>query len=190
MSTSEVQIREESFATLAAHTRVPIAFTVDRVLDVVPVDGRNTLVERTLDRSSAKDYDALEDPTSWPALFDLSSWGLLAASVRDEHVGGAVIAFDTPGVEMLEGRDDLGVLWDIRVHPSHRRRGVGSALFRAAEEWALARGCRELKVETQNNNVAACRFYARQGCVLRAVNPGAYASLPDEVQLLFSKELG
>jgi GNAT superfamily N-acetyltransferase len=90
---------------------------------------------------------------------------------------------------MLEGRDDLAVLWDIRVSPEARGRGVGAALFRAAERWAKARGCLHLRVETQNINVAACRFYARQGCVLRAVNRHAYAELPDEIQLLWDKIL-
>jgi hypothetical protein len=45
-------------------------------------------------------------------------------------------------------------------------------------------------VETQNINVPACRFYARQGCVLGAIHPDAYPDLPDEVQLLWWLELG
>jgi hypothetical protein len=45
-------------------------------------------------------------------------------------------------------------------------------------------------VETQNVNVAACRFYARQGCVLTAVDPFAYPALPGEIQLLWYKDLG
>ena len=51
---------------------------------------------------------------------------------------------------MLGGRDDLAVLWDIRVSPPERGTGVGSALFRAAEDWAGTRGCTWLKIETQN----------------------------------------
>ena len=46
-----------------------------------------------------------------------------------------------------------------------------------------------MKVETQNVNVPACRFYARQGCVLGAINRFAYPDLPDEVQLLWYKTL-
>jgi len=42
-----------------------------------------------------------------------------------------------------------------------------------------------LKVESQNINVPACRFYDAQGCELRAVQHGAYPDLPDEVQLLW-----
>ena len=83
----------------------------------------------------------------------------------------------------------MAVLWDIRVSPEARGRGVGSALFAAAEAWAKARGCRELKVETQNVNVPACRFYMRQGCVLGAVNRRAYPGLPAEIQLLWYKDL-
>ena len=119
----------------------------------------------------------------------MSNWGLVVARSGGARVGGAVIAFNTPGVDMLERRKDLAVLWDIRVAPEARGRGVGSALFRAAEAWASARGCSRLKIETQNINVPACRFYARQGCVLGAVNRFAYRELPDEVQLLWYKTL-
>jgi hypothetical protein len=66
---------------------------------------------------------------------------------------------------------------------------VASALFAAVETWARSRGCFQLKVETQNTNVAACRFYAHEGCVLRTVRKGAYPDLPDEVQLLWFKDL-
>ena len=44
-------------------------------------------------------------------------------------------------------------------------------------------------VETQNVNVAACRFYERQGCVLKQANPDAYPQLPEEIQLIVSKAL-
>jgi GNAT superfamily N-acetyltransferase len=90
---------------------------------------------------------------------------------------------------MLEGRNDLAVLWDIRVAPEFRGQNIGSTLFAAAQAWALARGARQLKVETQNINVPACRFYARQGCVLRAIERLAYPELPDEIQMLWYKDL-
>lgn len=90
---------------------------------------------------------------------------------------------------MLEGRKDLALLWDIRVSPPFRSKGVGSALLAAAEAWATKRGARELKVETQNINVPACRFYKSLGCQLRHVNAGVYVGLPDEVQLLWYKLL-
>jgi GNAT superfamily N-acetyltransferase len=95
--------------------------------------------------------------------FDVSNWGLIGARRDGASAGGAVIAIRTPGLHMLGGRDDVAVLWDIRVSPRERGRSTGSALFRAAEDWAGARGCRWLKIETQSVNVPACRFYQKDG---------------------------
>jgi GNAT superfamily N-acetyltransferase len=188
-----VEIREEPLSALAEHAKIPIAFEVDRVLDVDALDpegGRCELVERALAEPWVKDYDALGNrPTDWARSFDVSRWGLLSAWVEGRRAGGAVIAFATPGLHVLGGREDLAVVWDLRVSPELRGRGVGSALFAAAENWARARGCRELEVETQHVNVPACRFYARQGCTLRAVHRLAYPELPGEVQLLWGKDL-
>ena len=59
--------------------------------------------------------------------------------VDGQVVGGAAVAFNTNGVFMLEGRSDLAVLWDLRVHPAWQRQGVGRALFQHAAAWARAR---------------------------------------------------
>lgn len=185
-----IEIRSGSVARLGDYARIPIAFEVNQLLDVAgdAVTGL-TLIPRPLTPSYVKDYDATvgEHPVNWPNRFDVSRWGVLAAFDHGDRVGGAVIAYDTPALDMLDGRTDLAVLWDIRVAHQYRRRGVGSALFTAAEAWARARGCRELKIETQNVNVAACSFYARQGCLLKAARHGAYGQHSDEIQLLWYK---
>ena len=66
---------------------------------------------------------------------------------------------------------------DIAVAVAHRRRGVASALLRVAEDWTRARGLPGLMLETQNNNVAACRLYERHGFVLRGVDAWLYRGL-------------
>ena len=119
-----------------------------------------TLREAPVEIPWVKDYDTIkgEGPARWAKRFDVSNWGLFAAYEAGTRVGGAVIAFNTAGVNMLEGRSDLAVLWDLRVRPEVRRTGIGSELFTATETWARASGCRSLKVETQNINVPACCF--------------------------------
>jgi GNAT superfamily N-acetyltransferase len=159
---------EEPISRLVEHARISAAFETGRGI---------------------KDYDAVEDPARWAATWDLGNWALLVAYDGLVRVGGCVVAFDTPGFEMLEGRTDLAVLWDIRVDPPYRRRGVGTALFEAAGHWARARGCRTLRVETQDNNAAACRLYERCGCMLARVRPGAYPMLPAETQLIWELAL-
>jgi len=189
-----MNIREELLTYLEEYSRVPITFEVHSILDVSARNGGLggfELLERPLRPSFVKDYDAIPGnrPTDWAQRFDLSNWGLLSAQLDGQRVGGAAIAFQTPSVVMLEDRSDLAVLWDLRIAPHARRRALGSALFVAAARWARARGCRWLKVETQNINVPACKLYAGQGCVLGAVHRFAYPVLPHEVQLLWYKDL-
>ncbi len=188
-----MDIIEQSLTLIDEYAEVPIAFEVRSVLDVSARDGAPgfELVERLVDAPFVKDYDAIagNHPSDWPKRFDVSRWGMLCARVEGRRVGGVVVAFDTAGVTILDGRRDLAVIWDLRVAPDMRRHGVGHTLFAAAERWANGRGCRRLSVETQNNNVAACRFYARQGCALGSFHREAYPELPDEVQLLWHKNI-
>jgi GNAT superfamily N-acetyltransferase len=189
-----IEFTQEPMTVLPDYARVPIVFTVDRVLDLTNRDdgpGGFALSERRLEVPYEKDYDAIagEGPLQWARRFNLSNWAIFTARFATRIVGGATVAFDTSGLTMLEGRRDLAVLWDIRVSPEARRQGVGSALFERVEAWAQLHGCRQLKIETQNTNVRACRFYERQGCQLRAIHRAAYPELPEEIQLLWYKDL-
>lgn len=176
-------IAAEPTARIRELAEVPARFRVDRTLDVARLNGRFTLTERILPDPWDKDYDAQpgEGPTAWGERFDLGGWGFLAARISGRCIGGAVVAPGPPA----------GGPWlmDIRVAPGHRRAGLGSALFAESARWAAGQGFDRLRIETQNNNVAACRFYARQGCTLIAATRDAYPSLPDEVQLIWHKTL-
>src|SRR5262245_8090624 len=189
-----IEVTEEPMTALPEYARVPIIFAIDSVLDVTSPDdglGGYASSERRLDVPYEKDYDAIagEGPLRWAQSFNLSNWALFMARRATRIVGGATVAFDTPGLTLLEGRRDLAVLWDIRVCPDARRQGVGSALFERVEEWAQLHSCRQLKIETQNTNVRACRFYERRGCELRAIRRAAYSEFPEEIQLLWYKDL-
>lgn len=190
----DIEICEEPTTSLGDYARVSIAFEVKDMLELAAPEsglGGLVLVERRLAVGYVKDYDAIDGggPARWAGRFEPSQWGLLAARAAGRRVGGAVVALDSAAIAMSEGRSDLAVLWDIRVSAEARGRGIGSGLFRAAEAWAAARGCQMLKIETQNINVPACRFYARHGCVLGAIHRFAYPALPDEIQLLWYKRL-
>jgi ribosomal protein S18 acetylase RimI-like enzyme len=189
-----VDIREEALTltALEGHAAIPIAFLVDRILEVTLIDGGlggMALTETAVLDPYVKDYDVTDGPASWPGRFDISNWGLICARRDGARAGGAVIACRTPGLGMLGAGDKAAVLWDIRVSPRERRAGIGSALFRAAGYWARARGCEWLTIETQNVNAAACHFYQKMGCTLRAIDRFAYPGLPGEVQLLWWKPL-
>lgn len=181
--------------SLEAYASVPIAFTVRSRLRVELVErglGGIRLVEEPVNPPYVKDYDESERPPEWSEKFNVQNWAFFLAVVdKVQPVGAATVAFDTPGVFMLEGRRDLSVLWDIRVHPDYRGQGIGAKLFAAAADWSRERGCSQMKIETQNINVPACHFYARMGCELGSIHRYGYAATPfaDETMLFWFLDL-
>jgi streptothricin acetyltransferase len=181
---------------LAEYCAVPSLADVRSILQVKALDGGFGGLALELVPVSAphiKDYDSYgETPKDWPVKWDVTNWCFLLATAGGKPVGAACVVTRTPDIRMLEGRDDLAVLWDIRVAPEHKRRGIGRALFAASVQWCREQGMKMLKIETQNVNVDACRFYASQGAQLGAINRFAYADatwsypdVQDEVMLLW-----
>jgi GNAT superfamily N-acetyltransferase len=181
-------IRELPVSQLAAYAAVPIAIRVaSRLVREPAASTPDALVEMPVARPFDKDYDAAPgmSPLHWAGRYALERWGLLVAEVDGRVVGGAAVA---PAAEVMPehaAARGAGVLWDLRVAPAWRGQGIGSALFRAAERWATAHGDGALIVETQDVNVAACRFYARMGCQLLSYEEHAYGSMPDEARLIW-----
>ncbi|WP_338864443.1 GNAT family N-acetyltransferase [Myxococcus stipitatus] len=67
---------------------------------------------------------------------------------------------------------------DVAIDRSHRRTGMARALMDEAVRWAKARGLPMLRLETQSNNVAACRFYEKYGFRLGGFDRYLYAAIP------------
>ena len=163
------------------YAQVTPEFVVESSLDCESVDGglggfrlRQTPVDHPY-----RKYDHDEDPPDWARKYDLSKWGVFLATVDRSPVGGAAVAPPMPGIVVAEGRHDRAALFDIRVSPEQRRRGIGTALLHACAEWAQGQGFAFLDIETQNVNVPACRFYAGNGCELVEIRRFAYAHCPE-----------
>ena len=68
------------------------------------------------------------------------------------------------GVEMTH--PDKGTemfLYELSVHPAHRKRGMGTALVAALAELARARGCYGMWAGTEPDNAAALATYRAAG---------------------------
>jgi GNAT superfamily N-acetyltransferase len=183
-----MEIIEIPASRLDEYARIPIAFEVRSIFDVELQQnglGGIHLHERTVS-PYIKDCDVSNPPLSWPDKFDLKHWGIFLMMDRKKPVGGVAVAWNTAGADMLEGRSDLSVLWDIRVLQARRGWGLGKRLFRHAAAWSKERGCLQMKMETQNVNVNACHFYASQGARLGDIRRFAYRHEPSvahEIQL-------
>jgi GNAT superfamily N-acetyltransferase len=189
----EFDIAPVSESQLAEYAAVPIRFSVTQRLTLgasealAPHELRVCPVPVPFE----KDYDAHPgmSPVSWASRYQLRDWRIIVARHGSVIIGGAAFA---PGADVGTdpgGRGDTAVLWDIRVAPDLRGRHIGAALFRAGEQWAARRGYPVLLAETQDINVAACRFYRAMGCTLISHELAAYPEFPDEARLLWRRDL-
>ena len=72
--------------------------------------------------------------------------------------------------------NNSGWLWNVIVDRDYRRRGLGRQFVRRAIEWGRKLGLRVLILETQTNNVHACRFYQTMGFRLCGINDHYYTN--------------
>lgn len=182
-----IEVREGGTSAIDEYARIPIAY---EVLSVLRLAEPHAMVAASLEEEPVapyvKDYDAIPGnrPSDWLRRFDTSGWRLFAAFAGETWVGGAIVA---PASSIGSAEPGVAELWDLRVHPAWRRRGVATALCGAMEAWAAGAGWTALQVETQHSNVAACRLYARRGFHLASVEPHAYPDLPGEARLTWRK---
>jgi GNAT superfamily N-acetyltransferase len=172
----------QSDSILKSYGQIPIRFQVTSELKIEPVQnglGGFIINEVPVTTPYWVDFDAEkgEGPERWLDRWNIENWTVFSAYDKGIRIGGAVIAFDTPNVNRLEGREDITVLWDLRIHPDYRRKGMGTLLIRQCMEWSKNKKCRLMKIESQSNNVNACRFYAKHAA-LGNLHRYAYADLP------------
>ena len=69
---------------------------------------------------------------------------------------------------------------DITVDKKYRTLGVGKRLIAQAKQWAKEGNMPGIMLETQNNNVAACKFYEKCGFVIGGFDFLVYKGLDIE----------
>lgn len=183
-----ITIKEVTKEELQEYAKIPMWHKVSTILKLEKIKGGlgGIIFEEIEVEPYIKDLGKEEKPLMWEKNFDISNWGFFIAYDDDKPVGGACLVYKTEGVNMLNSREDLSVLWDIRVHPDYKGRGIGSMLLSASKNWSKTRNCKQLKIECQTNNVPACRFYAKNGAILGSIDEYAYyEDYDEEVQLIW-----
>ena len=135
-----------------------------------------------------KDLSKYEIACEYEQSFDISNWVFFMAFDEDIPVGAVTIVSKTDNVNMLEKRNDISVLWDIRVADDYKHKGIGQKLFDKATKWSRQQGFIQMKIECQNNNVPACKFYHKQGAILCKIDEYAYLldeSCKGEIQFIW-----
>ena len=133
-----------------------------------------------------KNYDQNEKPQRWMSTFDLTNWIMLVITdINHRPIAGAILAMKTAEVHLLRGRNNLAILWDIRINETERGKGIGRMIFEKIVGICRISQIEKLHIETQNNNYGACKFYQKMGCQLIRIDLDSYPEFPDEAQLLW-----
>jgi len=190
-----VEFHQVDTSYLEQYNTIPMQVYVSKILQPIWIEnglGGFRLEEKKVE-PYLKDLASYADTAQWQAEFDLSHWAFFMAFDDGNPVGGSAVLGKTPNLRMLGGRDDLALLWDIRVDNEHKRNGIGSRLFDMAVNWAREQGYAQLHIESQNNNLPACHFYVHKGARLGAVDQYAYyldkGSPKHEMQLIWYLDL-
>ncbi|ABB57783.1 GNAT family N-acetyltransferase [Synechococcus elongatus] len=92
-------------------------------------------------------------------------WWVVTA--RDRQIVGGLWA----GRSQEQRRGDRQThVFLVYVEPSHRRRGLATALLMQAEEWARAQGDRGLSLQVYADNPGAIALYQRAGFSVESLN--------------------
>lgn len=88
---------------------------------------------------------------------------LIADRLRRDRLVLATLGGETIGYTLTTLSRDGGSLGGLAIHPSERRRGVGSALVAEAAAHLEALGARTMTLSTQEHNTASRAMYAKAG---------------------------
>ena len=105
--------------------------------------------------------------------------GLLLASIRNEPIGYV-------GIKAIPLASTAWVV-DLVVKEEMRRKGIGSALVLAAQDWASQRNLLRMIMETQSKNYAAIHLAMKLGYEFCGYNDQYYASR--DIALFFARFL-
>ena len=92
----------------------------------------------------------------------------------DSQIAGQII--------LRKNWNNYAYIEDIAVDAKFRRQGVGKELISWAKQWARQQNLAGIMLETQNNNVPACKFYERCGFRLAGFDQYLYKGLDPETQ--------
>src|SRR5262245_24726660 len=134
---TSLAIVEESPLHLTDYASVPIGFSVESIFDANALTALQqgepaSPTKLTTTYWEVSDSSRGNRPTEWSRYFEFRLWSVFAAFDGSDRVGGAILVEDM-SLPILQACSDCALLWDLRVAPEMRGRGIGSALLLAVD---------------------------------------------------------
>lgn len=99
----------------------------------------------------------------WVRLYGLWVENSLSGAIADTILVHRIAAGRIAGFVTIKAHDGHARIGLIAVDPGCQGLGVGRQLIAATRSWAARRKLARIFVATQQDNIGACRFYARMG---------------------------
>lgn len=169
MIDSSVQIIPLTWGQLGAVNKLNQPFLVIGRVRAAFVDGKWTWTEEPFPIPYEKSYP--DEQLDYGQYINSRDQRIFLAYLDNQCVGQ---------IRLKRNWNHYGLIEDLSVARDYRNRGIGKKLMAAAMQWAKAGGMSGLMLETQDINLAACRFYERCGFQLGGVDVMLYGSLVDK----------
>ena len=172
---ASILIRELTLEDVSRLREINSRFTSDSVLQVEKVGEGPEVSWRLCEVPLASPFDKGHG-------YDITDQELTALSEFVKQGQGLFLVAEAAGrlVAFLEVRpqewNHTAFVWSVLVGWDYRRRGLGRRLLERAIAWARAKGYRALCLETQSNNINACRFYRHTGFRLTGIRDDLYSN--------------
>lgn len=178
----DVVIRELMVGDEDRWRSIDDSFTVDSTL-VLTLTGRQ--IGYQVEKTSAYTKSYSDEPYQEAADNDLSEYIhspdriAYLAFAEDQAIGRIVLRRNWNKYAYVE---------DIAIDKKYRGRGVGRQLIDQAKRWARDGGMPGIMLETQSNNVGACKFYDSCGFVIGGFDLRLYQGIhkqSDEIAIFW-----
>ncbi|MFW5913895.1 MAG: GNAT family N-acetyltransferase [Bacillota bacterium] len=183
------QLNETEYAS------IPMRIEGDSIYRLTKPDALSFSLRKELRRVFSFDVND-EHPEAWKKFISLQNLNMVGICHENKPVAAMSLVHDNGTVRMLDGRKDVLLIWDLRVHPDHKRKGYGKALIEYARTEAKSLGVNHLRLETQNTNPNAVEFYLAMGFELAHIREHAYskdsaqdAGTENEIMLVFNESI-
>jgi streptothricin acetyltransferase len=165
-----ITIEELDQRNLRDVNRTGSTFTVDSELVLQAEDG---VIRYAVTPTPPYQKHYAPDEIDYAAYVSHSDRAIFLAYVDGEPAGQ---------IRLRRNWNQYAYVEDIVVDVHFRKQGVGRALMERAIEWAKAKRLPGIMLETQNNNVAACRLYERCGLVLGGFDRYLYKGITPDTE--------
>jgi GNAT superfamily N-acetyltransferase len=172
--------------------RPAVATDLSRLTDIDPNSTSDYVWQLDLRKENGQISVAFREvrlPRPVPITYPRNPLALSDDWVKRSIVFVAILADSLVGYACVLEHSKATTAWvtDLVVREEERRRGVGSALLNAAQDWAASRGDRDIFIEMSSKNNPAIRLAQKLGFDFCGYNDHYYVT--QDVALFFGKSL-